>query len=217
MTGWVARLPAGTAVEARAGARRPLAAWRGAGRLALNGGFFNHADGASVSWVAHRGRWVTDPGRNRLLKENRALAPYWGALMARPEWRQLRGADGRARWAIAPHGAPLSPGERLEEALQAGPRLLPALALAEGAFVRPGADPLGARKKLARSALGLAPDGGLLLLYTPGATLTGLAAALAALGATEALALDGGSSSGMAWPGGSVGGGHGVASALVVR
>jgi hypothetical protein len=216
--GFVARLPAGTLVEARAGKPRALAAWRGGGRLALNGGFFNHADGVSVSWVAHGGAWVTDPPSNRLLRENEALAPYWGALMARPEWRALRGADGSVSWAIAPHGAPVPGGLRLEEALQAGPRLLPALGLREGAYVRPGADPLGSARRLARSAVGLAPDGGLLLLYTPAASLRGLASALHALGATEALALDGGSSSGMAWPGGGAGQtGAGVASALVVR
>lgn len=218
MRGFVASLPAGTVVEALAGKPRPLAAWRGGARLALNGGFFNHADGVSVSWVAHGGAWVTDPPSNRLLRRNAELAPYWDALMARPEWRSLRGADGALRWAIAPHGAPVPGGLRLEEAVQAGPRLLPALALREGAYVRPGADPLGSAKRLARSAVGLRLDGRLLLLYTPAASLRGLAEALRALGAAEALALDGGSSSGMAWPGGGAGQtAAGVASALVVR
>jgi exopolysaccharide biosynthesis protein len=147
------------------------------------------------------------------------------------------GPMGRS-WAIAPHDAPAPWGQTIDDALQAGPQLLPTLDLAGEAFVLQDAqgritrDGIGALGRAARSAIGLLPDGAMLFVATSGVTRKGtgltiaqLAGLLKRLGATEALALDGGSSTTLSWTEAGrlktfVGGGAGPAlvnSALVVE
>lgn len=199
-------------VAARPG--RTVPAWaRHAGAVAaINGGYFNHSDGAPVSHVTADGKPLTDPRRNQALTGNPALVPVLPRIFdARVEWRALEGPGGR-RWAFAPHQAPVPAGFRLRHALQAGPALLPAMDLTGEAFVLKDArgrvtrDGIGTAGRAARSAIGLTAGGELLLVAVAGSpkrgtgvTIAQLAALMRGLGARSAMALDGGSSTTLAW------------------
>lgn len=157
----------------------------------INGGFFNHADGRMASFVRSRGEWLGDPRKNRRLMENPQLKRWLPQILDRSELRIY--PDGCR---ILPHSAPEDGATAL---LQAGPRLLPSLRLEEEAFyfARRGTivrDPLRARASLARAAVGIRPDGQVVLTTFDGVSLRGLARGMKILGCQEALALDGGSS-----------------------
>jgi len=125
------------------------------------------------------------------------------------EWRQYRCPTGN-RSAIAHRSEPAPPRCERQHALGAGPRLLPELAaeaegfvaIANGQVVR---DALGRDRRHARSALGLAADGTLILAMarqTPeGVSLPELAQFLQEQGAIAALNLDGGRSSSLDYRG----------------
>ena len=226
-------LPAGARV--RPAAHRPGHAvldWarREGAIAAINGGFFNHSDGYPVSHVVANGRALTRPEANRALLDNPALQPLLPAIWnRRVEWRALSAPGGPLVWAIAPHDAPPAAGETLVHALQAGPALLPASDLAGEGFVKRDArgaivrDGIGSQAPAARSALGLAADGGMLWVAVAGSdghgrglTIAGLADLMRSLGAVSAMALDGGSSTTLVWRDGArwhqfVGTGHGAA------
>ena len=173
---------------------------------AINGGYFNHSDGFAVSAVRADGKPLTHPRRNRALLDNPVLRPLLGRIFeARSEWRALAGPQG-IRWAIAPHDAPVAPPWRVVDSLQAGPSLLPAPALVDEGFVieRKGVvlhDGIGSASRAARSALGLDASGNMLLVVAarPGLTMTQLSGLMSRLGARRAMALDGGSSSAIAY------------------
>jgi hypothetical protein len=178
----------------------------------INGGYFNHSDGWPVSHVRVAGRTVTNPENNRALKTNPVLAPRLPVILNhRAEWRHVTTPNGPA-WRIANHDAP---GEAID-ALQAGPRLLPAPDLDGEAFVVRGKkgeivrDGIGALGPATRSALGIKADGSLLLVGVgaPGLRLKELAALMTQLGAVEALNLDGGSSTSLVWGKQAFHGGH---------
>lgn len=192
-------------------ARRTVRAWvREQGAVAgLNGGYVNHQDGVSASYVTIDGGLRSDPHDNDLLVNNPKLKPYLGRIFHRTELRVLAGPSGTC-WRLAPHAEPLPAGYRLMHALQAGPRLLPTLRLEQEGFVAYGRrdaqgrrplvrDGIAAYGRAARSALGLRPDGTMLLVAAlgpegGGLTLPELRDLLASEGCSEALNLDGGSS-----------------------
>lgn len=188
---------------------RPAVLAREAARLgavvAINGGYFDHADGVPASYLIWGDRVLADPHKNALLVENPRLGPYLSAIFRRSAL--IWSAPG-----AVPTIRPLT-GVGVWGALQAGPSLLPVGALRRslrseafiarspsGALVR---DPLGAYRDEPRSAVGLASGGELVLVAVPGdrahrgMTLPGLAALLAQMGCSSAIALDGGSSCGL--------------------
>jgi hypothetical protein len=206
--------------------RSPLRSLAGQGVAAINGGYFDPRTSAPVSWVLADGRTVSDPRRNRSLMTNPALQPYLPVIDRRTEWQALQGSTGW-RWQFAAHGAPPPGGWVLQHALQAGPQLLPDEGLVKEAFLRPGQDPLNAHGHAARSGLGLTDGGDLVLAVCPaGQSLTTFRQTLQGLGCMAAMALDGGSSSQLAWrdakgwhvvgPGGPNGRRAPILSALVV-
>lgn len=200
--------PTYTIKPAIAPTRRTVRAWaEETGALAaINGGYFNIQDGEGASYVTVDGVTCSDPHHNDLLVNNPDLKPYLAKIFDRTEWRGLAGPD--MRWSLAPHSAPIPDGQRLVHALQAGPRLLPTLRLEEEGFTAYGRDAkgrrtlirdgIGAYRRAARSALGLRPDGTMLLVAAVGAegglSLPELRDVMAKEGCTEALNLDGGSS-----------------------
>lgn len=175
---------------------------------AINGGFFDPQNGqpwgyASIRQGGHSGKLhhLSDPSQSASLRNHPLVGPQlpkW--LGERVEWREVNGCG--VAWAIQPHrGWSLDPGE-VNAALQAGPRLLPKLTLAEEGFRFSEADDLlASRKLLPRSALGLTAYGDMFwaVAKAPGVTLPGLAQAMKALGAQEAMALDGGAEASMAY------------------
>ncbi|MBC7543659.1 MAG: phosphodiester glycosidase family protein [Candidatus Sericytochromatia bacterium] len=179
--------------------RLPLQALAKNGVAAINGGYFDPQTAAPVSWVTLDGRTASDPTRNRRLMDNPTLQPYLKPIAARTEWRALHGPTGW-RWQLAPHGSETPAGWTLRHALQAGPRLLPTATLALEAFVRPGRDPINSQGRSARSGLGITGAGDLLLVMcAQGQPLADFRQSLRQLGCMEAMALDGGSSSQLAW------------------
>lgn len=182
----------------------------GEGAIALiNAGFFDPANQQTTSHITISGHSVADPRNNSRLMENPDLAPYLEQILNRSEFRRYTCETG-LRYGIATHSEPAPPGCRLEDAVGAGPRLLPTLEVESEGFrteingevLR---DAIGSDRPNARSAIGITSDGTIILvmaaqiptLQPSGMTLPELAAALADLGAIEALNLDGGSSSGM--------------------
>ncbi len=182
--------------------------------LVVNAGFFDPVNGKTTSYVAVDGKWVGDPAANERLTGNAGLQKYLPQVFNRTEFR-IYDCDARPRFEIAPHNAPVPEGCRLKDAVGAGPRLLPELTARQEAFLdydtagRVTRDPIGVCKPNARTAIGLTPDGSLIILVgaqhpdnaTSGFTLEEMARLLKARGATQAMAFDGGGSSSLVYQG----------------
>lgn len=178
---------------------------------AVNGGYFNLSDGVSASYVVMNTTEVANPTKNKALTSNPKLQPHLQKIFARSEVRFLKDKTGRRLVQIARHTEPIPTGVTLEDALQAGPALLPCLTSSEEAFVRTepdGAqsDSIGTTKLAARTAFGITSDGhGLMLTVagkgqedgSSGLTLTQLADLMKKLGCSQAINLDGGASTTM--------------------
>ncbi len=185
---------------------------RQAGAIAgVNGGYFNLRGGLSASYITIDGKLVANPQNNDLLTGNPKLKPYLQAIFNRSELRILLGRKGKTTARIQRHNEPIPAGYTLKHALQAGPRLLPNITAKEEAFVRTDfdgtvTDSIGSLRTAARTAFGITPDGhGLILCisgpkqdeFSSGMTLAAVADLLAKLGCSEAINLDGGTSTTM--------------------
>jgi hypothetical protein len=204
-------IPAGARVKPIASnPGRTVLAWaKKTGALAaINGGYFNHSDGAPVSHVIVDGLSVTRPEDNLALTRNPVLKPLLPAIFySRVAWRAFQNPQGNVVWDLAPFKAPTPLGDRLLQALQAGPRLLPSRNLPAEGFQLLGAhgvvlrDGIASASRVPRSALGLLSDGRMLWVAVGGrgVTIQGLAALMRSLHANAAMALDGGSSTTLSW------------------
>lgn len=193
----------------------PELAEQGDAIAAINAGFFDPQNGLTTSYVRVAGEWVADPRQNPRLMENPDLAPYLAAILNRSEFRVYRCPEGE-QYAINRHFAPVPDTCELWHAVGAGPQLLPTMTGIEEGFLAQNAageevrDALGSRYPNARSAVGLKPDGTVVLAVATqrldvetatGLSLPQMAEFLSDLGVTIALNLDGGSSSGLFWRG----------------
>jgi len=178
----------------------------------VNGAFFNLSNGESTSYLTVSGQILCDPHNNKALTENPKLKPFLETIYKRSEFRILKDKNGKVQLGIAPHFAPVSQGQTILHAIQAGPRLLPNLTDKEEAFVRTEADgkvvdSIGVNKPAARTAVGITKNGQQVLLlcvaskrqdeFSSGLTLAELADLMKKLGCIEALNLDGGTSTTM--------------------
>ena len=177
----------------------------------INAGFFDPSNQLSTAYITVGGQTVADPQQNDHLMQNSQLAPYLSQILQRSEFRRYR-CDQQNRYAIAWHQTPTPTGCQLIDALGAGPQLLPVMTLTEEAFLarsqgQIGRDPLGSSQPNARSAVGIKPDGSVVLVMVqqtsdrPGLSLAALADYLKRLGVEQALNLDGGSSSALFYQG----------------
>ncbi len=179
---------------------------------AINGGYFNLKDaGMSTSFVSIDGTVVADPSNNKLLTENPKLKSFLPQIFNRTEVRFLEDAGGKRTIQFARHNAPVQPGMRIVHALQAGPRLLPAIDSTEEAFVRiepdgSTTDSINSRRPAARTAFGITPDGYAMFLTVSGVgqepestgiTLEQLSSIMKNLGCSDAVNFDGGASTTM--------------------
>ena len=133
----------------------------------INGGFFDPKNEQTASHVIRDGQVLLDPNQNIDLVTNQNVASYMGQILNRSEFRRYSCA-GRDRYGIAFHNglAPLGC-ERLD-ALGGGPQLLPAMThqqeafwdVVDGKVVR---NPIGMTYPNARSAIGIAADGTVLI------------------------------------------------------
>lgn len=172
---------------------------------AINGGFFDPKNQKTASYVMQKGKIVLDPKRNDRLVENPALKPYLGQILGRSEFRQYECA-GKTQYAITPRSAKAPSGCRLIEAVGGGPQLLPKLTAEEEGFVdeQVGRDSIGMNQRNSRSAIGIKPDGSVVLVMaaqksdapqTSGMSVQAMTGFIERLGIQQALNLDGGSSS----------------------
>ncbi|MFQ3617679.1 MAG: phosphodiester glycosidase family protein [Cyanobacteriota bacterium] len=175
---------------------------------AINAGFFDPVNGLTTSYGVQNGQLVADPRQNDRLMQNPNLAPYLSKILNRSEFRRYRcGELGRElnHYAIARHADAMPPGCTLQDAIGGGPRLLPEQTLEAEGFADPatGRDALGSTQPNARSAVGILPNGDIVLVLvaqrpdaptTSGLSLEALAEFLQSLGMVDALNLDGGSS-----------------------
>lgn len=178
---------------------------------AVNGGYFNLKDGKSASYVIINGEVVGDPTTNEALVNNPKLKPHLEKIFNRSEFRILTDNAGNTTFSVAPHKAPVAEGLQLVHSLQAGPQLLPNVTDEEEAFVRKNpdgtsVDSIGARRNAARTAIGIRPDGTIILVAvagqpqdssSAGITLRDLSSLMRQLGCVQALNLDGGTSTTM--------------------
>lgn len=175
---------------------------------AINAGFFDPVNGLTTSYVVQNGQLVADPHQNDRLMQNPNLAPYLPKILNRSEFRRYRcGQPGQERdhYAIALHAEAVPLGCTLQDAIGGGPRLLPDLTLeAEGfADSTTGRDAIGSTQPNARSAVGILPNGDIVLAMaaqrpdaptSSGLSLAELSNFLRSLGVVDAMNLDGGSS-----------------------
>ena len=186
-----------------------------AASAAVNGGYFNLNDGESASYVIKEGKLVADPHNNKALTGNPKLQAFLPQIFERSELRILKSKskkDGKPnQLQIARHSDALPKDTVLVDSMQAGPRLLPQITLEEEGFLRKQndgtyVDAIGGKKAAARTAIGITNDGHALILAvagkgqdpeSTGLTLADMADLLKRLGCTEALNLDGGSSTSM--------------------
>lgn len=180
-------------------------------QVVLNGGFFDPANAQTTSYVTVEGVLVADPTTNERLMENPGLSVYMDQILNRSEFRTYQCQTAPlVRYDITAHRDPLPVGCQMVGALGAGPVLLPTRTDEIEAFVAYNdqkaliRDPIGVGAPNARSAVGIRPDGTVILVMAaqrqkepkkPGVTLTQLASVMTSLGAEKALALDGGGSS----------------------
>lgn len=196
-----------------------ILAQEGGAIAAINGGFFDPNNQLTTSYVTIDGQVVLNPRENRGLMENPNVAIYIDRILNRSEFRRYQcnppageSRDQHVNYAITPHDQ-LTPFHcELVDALGAGPALLPQLRGEDEAFVDVinGRDALGSNTPNARSAIGLTPDGTVVLVMAAqradvsdrsGLSLVELADVMASLDVAQALNLDGGSSSSLHYDG----------------
>lgn len=171
---------------------------------AINAGFFDPNNGLTTSHVIEDGALVADPNQNERLIGNPDLASYMDRILNRSEFRHYD-CGGTPSYAITFHQDPVPVGCALVDAVGAGPQLLPQDTSVEEGFIDRTArrDALGSQSPNARSAVGLTADGSVVMVMVAqvpgvspsGMTMAEVAAFMSDRGVTQALNLDGGSSS----------------------
>ncbi|MGG6266528.1 phosphodiester glycosidase family protein [Leptolyngbya sp. AN03gr2] len=171
----------------------------------LNGGFFDPKNEKTTSYVTQKGKVVSDPSKNDRLMTNPDLAPYLPQILERSEFRSYQCAA-KVQYAIATRSAPVPSGCKLIDAVGGGPQLLPQFTATEEGFVDPnvGRDSIGVTQRNSRSAIGIKPDGSVVLVMAAqksdaptnsGMSVQAMVSFMQRLGVNQALNLDGGSSS----------------------
>jgi hypothetical protein len=180
--------------------------------VAINGGYFDPQNGKTTSYIIQDTMLVADPRTNERLIDNPDLQSYLGKILNRTEFRRyLCGTE--IRYDITLHNTTVPNNCILQDALGAGPQLLPLdtsvtegfMAYQDGKLIR---DAIGANAPNARSAIAITEAGDVILAMVEqqqptnsGMSLPDLASFLKSLGATKAINLDGGSSSSLYYRG----------------
>ena len=179
---------------------------------AINGGYFDPNNEKTTSYITQQGNLVADPRINERLIDNPDLKPYLGKILNRAEFRRYQCGEA-TRYDITFHTADVPDNCILQDALGAGPQLLPVdtsvaegfTAYEDGKLIR---DAIGRDALNARSAIAITKEGNVILAMVQqqdstdsGMSLADLATFLHSLGATKAMNLDGGSSSSLYYQG----------------
>ena len=180
----------------------------------INGGYFDPVNQKTTSFVVERSQTIGDPRFNERLVDNPDLKPYLRKILNRAEFRSYD-CQGSTKYDIQLHSAPMPKNCNLVGSLGGGPGLLPQnssvaegfLAYQNGEKIR---DAIGNDSLNARSAVGIAEDGDVILVMVAqnrdrpldsGISLPQLAAEMSELGAVKAMNLDGGSSASIYYDG----------------
>lgn len=178
----------------------------------INGGFFDPKNKQTTSYILQQGTVLADPRNNIGLIENRNIQPYLGKILNRSEFRSYL-CDNNISYDITLHSDPIPLGCRLEDALGAGPKIIPLetsiqegfVAYKDGKLVR---NAIGTTSQNARSAIAITKNQDILLVMVAqrshknsGMSLSELADFLSNLGVVKAMNLDGGSSSALSYQG----------------
>lgn len=177
----------------------------------INGGYFDPSNAQTTSFIVQDGKITGDPRTNDRLVGNPKLKPYLPAILNRSEFRIYQ-CHSTPRYAITPHAAPIPTDCQLQDAIAAGPQLLPNLTDESEAFVSREKgqiirDAIGVYQTNARSAIALTAQGDLIWAIAAqtspgnGLSLPEMAKFLKSLGAVQALNLDGGSSTSLYYQG----------------
>ena len=181
---------------------------------ALNAGFFDPQNQKTTSYVTIAGQLVADPRQNERLMQNPKLTSYLDRILDRSEFRRYQ-CGPVVRYDITFHRQSIPSGCQLQDAIGAGPQLLPQdtsqaegfVEIANGQSLR---DALGSTQPNARTAIGLKPDGSVVWVIAAqkpetstqsGLSLQEMTEFLRSLGIEKALNLDGGSSSSLYYDG----------------
>ncbi len=181
---------------------------------AINGGYFDPVNHKTTSFIIQQTKIVADPRFNERLVDNPDLKQYLGKIFNRAEFRRYT-CGKSTRYDIQLHSTPIPENCTLMESLGAGPSLLPQntsvteafTAYQDGSKIR---DAIGTDSLNARSAVGINPNGDVILVMVAqkpkkpldsGISLPELANFLSSLGATKAMNLDGGSSASLYYQG----------------
>lgn len=184
-------------------------------KVAINAGFFDPNNGKTISYVLKNNQIVENPEQNERLMGSEELKPYFDKILNRSEFRVLKCPIDKilqngdilssiTRFEIANHNEPLPPQDActLVYSIQAGPALAPDFDMFKEFFILTAKDnriireSASAMQKVARSAIGIKKDRILLVAVsnqTP-MNLEELADFMKEIGAEQALAFDGGSS-----------------------
>jgi exopolysaccharide biosynthesis protein len=188
--------------------------------VVINAGFFDPNNQKTTSYIQLEDGQTFKPEDNERLVTNPNLQPYLPKILRNRPSLQQYDCGQTVRYTITLDTLNRQNPENchLQNSLGAGPQLFtndhpPTEQALKDAFLNEGfidynptgkltRDPIGVFSKNARSAIGLKPDGSILILMAAqtlnnktGVSLPDLAKELYALGARQAMALDGGSSS----------------------
>ncbi|MGL5035602.1 MAG: phosphodiester glycosidase family protein [Microcystaceae cyanobacterium] len=174
----------------------------------INAGFFDPKNEKTTAYLTVNGQLVGKPEDNPNLIDNPKLKPYLAKILNRSEFRRYQCGQ-QIKYAIAFHQDPIPTNCQLINAVGGGPSLLPNSTATTEAFwqeekgqiIRDG---IGLKQRNARTAIALFPDGDVLLVMAAqkpeklpksGLSLPELTDFLKSQGVTNAMNLDGGSSS----------------------
>ena len=179
---------------------------------AINGGYFDPKNTKTTSYITQRGNLVADPRINERLIDNPNLKPYLGKILNRAEFRRYS-CKNKIHYDITFRYSPIPPSCQLEDAIGAGPQILPMDTSVKKGFVAYDSDgnivrnAIGATSANARSAIAITKQEDIILAMVAqssgktGMSLTDLADFLQDLGAVKGINLDGGSSSAIHYQG----------------
>ncbi len=178
-------------------------AWGG-----INGGYFNHSDGLTVSKVYINSKLVENPKDNKALMTNKNLKPIMDKILNKRSELRITEYKNQKYIDIVPNDYPLKIDEKIIYSIQAGPLLIPSIDLEKEGFIILDKnkniirDGIASSQKASRSGLGITKDNILIFISTTaksGINIKQLSEILKDLGAIKAMALDGGSSTSMVW------------------
>ncbi len=179
---------------------------------AINGGYFDPKNTKTTSYITQEGNLVADPRLNERLIDNPNLKPYLGKILNRAEFRHYS-CKSKTHYDITFRYSPIPPNCQLEDAIGAGPRILPMDTSVKKGFIAYDDDgnvirnAIGGTSPNARSAIALTEKEDIMLVMVAqspgkkGMSLADLASFLRDLGAVKAINLDGGSSSAIHYQG----------------